>query len=228
MALNDTLKRFIGRLPASWQSELKRAWYRREIKRGKFATNEHEYARLPEWVNEGDWVLDIGANIGHYTVRLSGLVGAEGRVLAFEPVPDTFGLLAANVAAARCGNVTLINAAASADSGVARMTIPMFSTGMKDFYMAQLTDGEGELAVLTLAVDNLNLPHRVSLIKIDAEGHEMPVLAGLRSIIERDRPLLIVENSSERIAQQLASDGYLCERIEGSSNLVFRHEHRSK
>jgi FkbM family methyltransferase len=166
--------------------------------------------------------LDIGANIGHYTVRLSRLVGAEGRVLAFEPVPDTFGLLAANVAAAKCGNVTLINAAASADSGVAKMTIPMFSSGMKNFYMAQLTEREGELAVLTLAVDNLHLPHRVSLIKIDAEGHEIPVLAGLRAIIERDKPVLIVENSSERIAQQLRDGGYVCDRIEGSSNLVFR------
>jgi FkbM family methyltransferase len=227
MAISNTLKRFISRLPATWQKELKRKWYGREIKRGKFITDEHEFERLGEWVSAGDWVLDIGANIGQYTLKLSSLVGPKGRVLAFEPVPETFELLAANVAAGSCENVTLINAAASADSGIAKMTIPVFSSGMRNFYMAQLTGSDGELAVLTLAVDNLHLPHRVALIKIDAEGHEMPVLAGLRAIIGRDKPVLIVENSSDHIAKELEGRGYLCERIDDSSNLVFRHaEHR--
>lgn len=47
----------------------------------------------------GDWALDIGANVGHYTKRMSDLAGPEGRVIAFEPVPDTFAVLCANAQA---------------------------------------------------------------------------------------------------------------------------------
>ena len=223
MAINDTFKSFISRLPAHWQKELKRFWYHREIRSAKFLTDEYEFQRLSEWVSAGDWVMDIGANIGHYTVRLSQLVGSDGRVLAFEPVPETFELLAANVVAANCQNVSLFNVAASAASGVARMTIPVFTSGMKNFYMAELTENDGELTVLTMAVDSLSPPDRVSLIKIDAEGHELPALQGLKDIIERDRPTLIVENSSNRIAQELEKSGYRSSQIEDSSNLVFRH-----
>ena len=40
---------------------------------------EPEYGCLGDWIAEGDWVVDVGANVGHYTVRLSQLVGVSGR-----------------------------------------------------------------------------------------------------------------------------------------------------
>ena len=48
---------------------------------------EKEMALLPKLVAKGDDVLDVGANFAYYSERLSGLVGKEGNVLAFEPIP---------------------------------------------------------------------------------------------------------------------------------------------
>src|SRR5689334_11447094 len=111
--MSDFLKRTAARLPNRWQQQLKRILFASQIRGGRFYTSEAEYALLSRLVSPGDWVLDIGANVGHYTVRFSELVHREGRVFAFEPVPETFELLAANTALAALNNITLINAAAS-------------------------------------------------------------------------------------------------------------------
>ncbi|HEY6045537.1 MAG TPA: hypothetical protein VIU65_02980, partial [Pyrinomonadaceae bacterium] len=81
-------------MPSSWQLEIRRHLYRRQIRRGVFTTHEPEYGLLSSFLSDGDWAIDIGANIGHYTKGMSDLVGARGRVIAFEPVADTFTLLA--------------------------------------------------------------------------------------------------------------------------------------
>ncbi len=96
--LKSGMKRAAAALPLAWQQELKRLHYRRQISRGTFATDEPEYAILDSLVLPGSLVIDVGANVGHYTKKLSDLAGSRGRVIAFEPVPDTFSLLAANVA----------------------------------------------------------------------------------------------------------------------------------
>lgn len=221
MAVNSVFKRVASKLPRTWQNELKRLQFRHEIRKGNFLTDEREFAMLDQWVSEGDWVIDIGANIGHYTVRLSSLVGPSGRVLAFEPVPETFELLAANVARAPNQNVTLLNAAASDSTATVGMSIPSFDTGLKNFYMAHVTAGQGELQIMTLAVDSLAIANRVSMVKIDAEGHEMAVLEGMKDLLQRDRPVLVVEDSSEEIGRFLAPYGYHGRREAGSSNLIF-------
>src|SRR5207253_6545315 len=67
-------------------------------------------------VREGDVVLDIGANIGYYTLVFAELVGDSGRVFAFEPEPANFALLSENTGLNGRANVTLVNAAV-ADAG---------------------------------------------------------------------------------------------------------------
>ena len=101
------LKRIAAKLPDRWQHELRRRHFQREIRRGIFYTAEKEYALLDTLIGQSDWVLDVGANVGHYAMRMSQLVGSSGRVIALEPVPDTFSLLAANVRLFECPNVSL-------------------------------------------------------------------------------------------------------------------------
>lgn len=91
------LKQLAARLPHQWQTELKRIHFGRQINKGGFETDEPEYKLLHNFTHPGDWVIDIGANVVHYTKRFSGLVGIQGRVIAFEPMPTTFSLLSANV-----------------------------------------------------------------------------------------------------------------------------------
>ena len=217
------LKRIAATLPPLWQNELKRVYFRRQIRRDDFVTTEPEYAILPTLISAGDWVIDVGANVGHYTKRFSELVGPIGRVIAFEPVPETFALLAANLQVLPNANVTLLNAAVSDKSSVVGMSVPVFDTGLRNFYMAHLSDSpDKELQVLSLSVDSLNISHEISLIKIDAEGHEAGVLRGMQQILLRDKPILIVETNTKHIEDTLEKIGYTHERLDGSPNLLFR------
>lgn len=220
--MKSVLKRLAARLPDTWQQEIKRHYFARQMRRGRFVTNEREYGMLSQFVAEGDWVLDIGANIGHYTARLSELVGASGRVIAFEPVPETVALLAANIGRLARRNVTLLNVAVSDTTRVQGMNIPRFATGLDNYYMAALTDASSTLNVLCLAVDALGIGTPIRLAKIDAEGHEVGVLRGMEDILRRDHPILIVEDNSAEITEFLESFGYRSERLAGSSNRIFQ------
>lgn len=221
--MKRTLKRLAARLPRRWQQELKRRYFGRQIRNRSFRTDEAEFELLSAMVSTGDWVLDIGANLGHYTVRLSELVGAGGRVISFEPVPETFELLAANVALIPHRNVTLINAAASDSAGVCGMQIPKLDdSGLDNFYTAHLSAEPSSLNVLRIAVDSFSPPEPIRFVKIDAEGHELPALRGMQRLLERDHPILVVEDNSPEVSAYLVELGYSSEKIAGSSNRIFR------
>jgi FkbM family methyltransferase len=201
---------------------LKRIHFGRLIATNAFTTDEPEYAMLDKWVSPGDWVVDIGANVGHYTYRLSSLVGATGRVLAFEPVPDSFALLTATAQRCAHANVTLINAAASDCTGVAGMSIPTRTNGLSDYYQAHLIASRGGgLSVLTMPLDTMCQGHRIALVKIDVEGHEASVVSGMSRLIEASRPVLIVETGSPEVIDRLVAMGYTAERLPGSPNVLF-------
>lgn len=218
------LKRIAAQLPANWQNELKRIYFRNQIKRGIFVTDEPEFALLPELVSSGDWVVDVGANVGHYAKRLSELVGSLGRVIAFEPVPETFALLIANLQYIQHDNVTLLNLAASDHTGIVGMTIPRFSTGLRNYYEAHLvSELDAELQVVTLSLDSILCEKQIALVKIDAEGHEAGVLRGMKEILRRDRPTLIVETFATEVIDSVRSLGYSYERLPGSPNILCRH-----
>ena len=215
------LKRVAARLPEGTQHELRRLFFRQQIRRRTFFSNEKEYALLDTLLKTGDWALDIGANVGHYCMRMAELVGPSGRVIAFEPVPETFALLSANARLLAHANVTLLNVAASDRTDRVGMEIPRWSEGSNNYYQAHIVGAATNLTILTLAVDSLALP-TISLVKIDAEGHELSVLQGMRLLIERDRPVLILETSSANAADFMTRRGYITERLPGSSNLLCR------
>lgn len=221
--VKSTLKSLAARLPGRAQQSLKRRYFASQIRRHRFRTNEPEYDLAETLLSEGDWALDVGANIGQYTLHFSRLVGASGRVIAFEPVPATFELLAANVSYSGARNATLINAAASDSARVLGMDIPKFETGPDNFYRSHLSPAGHDISVLCLPIDALDLPHRVRLVKIDAEGHDLHVLEGMRELLRRDRPILFIEDNSERekIRALLAGLGYSMRRLPGSANTIF-------
>jgi FkbM family methyltransferase len=219
----ELLKRIAATLPPLWQHELKRIHCRRQMRRGTFITSEPEYAILPSLISAGDWVIDVGANVGHYTKRFSELVGTTGRVIAFEPVPETFALLAANLQTLSTSNVTLINVAASDKADVVGMSIPAFDTGLRNFYQAHLSNfPDSHVHVLTLRVDSLKINNKIALIKIDAEGHESCVLSGMHELLLRDKPTLIVETGSREVEHSMEGIGYTRQRLDGSPNVLFR------
>ena len=224
--MRQAIKRLTGCLPERWQQSMKRFHFARQIGRGGFRSDEPEYLELDDMVSPGDWVIDVGANVGHYTLRLSQLVQSSGRVFAFEPIPLTFELLAANSALSPYRNVTLFNLAASDTVGVATMEVPEWERGGRlNYYEARISADSGSKncwSIFTLRVDVLDLQHRVSFVKIDAEGHELEVVQGMTRLIECHRPVLVVEGN--RAGSLLESFGYVGDHRSGSPNYVWRQE----
>jgi FkbM family methyltransferase len=209
------LKSLAAQLPLSLQFQLKRLYFRSQIWRGLFTADEPEYSMLKDWIIPGDVVLDIGANIGQYTRRMAECVGPKGSVLALEPMQETFRLLIANVG--DLPHVTFLKLAASDTGREVSMDLPKSKSGLSNYYRASISDS-GAYRVRAIQLDSLGL-NRLSLIKIDAEGHELQVLQGARHLLELFHPTLIVEKcqAAEDFLKQM---GYTIDHFDGSPNFV--------
>lgn len=218
----NPIRRLAAALPETAQLELKRMRYAWQLRRNEFVSPEPEYAVLDKYVRPGDWVIDVGANVGHYTKRMSDLVGHAGRVLAFEPMPATFAILAGNVQRFRHANVSLFNAAISDRAGLVAMELPKYTDGLNNYYQAHLTtEACAGLRVAAYPLDTFEMGAAIALVKIDAEGHEEAVIAGMRALIERDKPTLIVETGKAAVIEGLRGRGYEPQSLPGSPNVLF-------
>jgi FkbM family methyltransferase len=137
----------------------------------------------------GDVVVDVGANVGFHTVLASRLVGPAGRVYALEPMPWTLEVLRANVARHECTNVEVLPVAATETSGSMRL-----ASREHELSSARLTpDEEPGVDVETAPLDDV-LPGVIAdFVKVDVEGAEPSALRGARALLQRSRPLVVVE-----------------------------------
>jgi len=167
-------------------------------------------------------VVDIGANIGLRTMAFAHAV-PQGKVISFEPHPDTFDRLVDHVQRNDLSNVHLVNKGIGrAESterlfevvgnnpGMNRILRDPEAAGAHAFTAIQLTTLEHELAERSIG--------KVDVIKVDVEGFEMEVLCGILPVIHRDRPILFVEldddnlrdngSSAQELVDLLITNGY--------------------
>ncbi|MEM1223213.1 MAG: FkbM family methyltransferase [Verrucomicrobiota bacterium] len=150
---------------------------------GNIYTGLHEFtdmSYLLHVLRSEDLFVDIGANVGSYSILACSAVGAEG--IAFEPVPSTFDKLIDNMRVNRIeGRVECINEGVGATRGELK-----FTSG-KDTMNHALAEGEhcGEaIAVKVCTLDDKLTNRSPGIIKIDVEGFETPVLDGAASILQ--------------------------------------------
>lgn len=144
-------------------------------------------------VRPGDTVVDVGANIGYYTLKLSELVGKNGRVFAFEPEPENYQLLERNVARRKCDNVTLVPKAIASSAGTRKLFLSSFNPG--DHRMYDSGDGRQSVEIQTVRLDEYfqNIPGPIDFIKIDVQGAEGGVIESLGDLLENPRtPRLLI------------------------------------
>lgn len=149
-------------------------------------------------VPPGGVAFDVGAHIGFYSLLLARLVGTEGRVVSYEPVPYTHALLRANLRRNAARNVLARPVAVGAHAAPVRIApAPGGRLGWSRI------DAAGELAAsattLDAEVERLKIP-RVDFIKIDVEGYEREVLTGAQMILRRDRPVVMYEINPQALA----------------------------
>lgn len=218
--MHPLLQSAVARLPDRLQHELGRARHLWQLtERVTDDPGDPYLARLGDLLEPGAWALDIGANAGLYSWTMAASVGPEGRVFAFEPVPETFDLLAATASRAPHRNITPINMACSDQHLVAEMSVPTYSSGLRNFFMARIAEPGDVPAARAIGVplDAFEWPRRVSLLKIDAEGHDFAVLRGAAGLIARDHPAILIEDWSEDVLEWLGKHGYEVQPPEGAS-----------
>ena len=163
--------------------------------------SEAECALLRRLLAPGDRVVEAGANVGAHTLALSRIVGAGGRVVAFEPQPLMHRLLAANLALAGAANVEARGEALGSAPGT--LHVPPVDYGATGNFGGVALTGDGSgTAVRVRCIDELELT-RCDLVKVDVEGMERDVVEGARDTIRRHRPVLYVENDRRERSQAL-------------------------
>ena len=151
----------------------------------------HVRQAIRERVQEGDVVVDVGANVGCIALLAATLVGERGLVVAVEPNPENIQMLYAGMVLNEAHNVRVLPYAASNRSGVVSITggsnaslVEARSPGPETVYAQAVTLDEA-----------LSWLPRLDLLKMDIEGHEPLAFEGCRHLIERHRPALVIEFS---------------------------------
>ncbi len=159
---------------------------------GIFEPQEIELVK--QHVSLGDTVVDIGANIGYYTLIFARLVGEHGKVFAFEPDPTNFALLKKNVEINGYSNVVLVPKAVSNENKTAKLFLCEHNQGMHRVYNSVFCNDSIEIEFLKL--DDYFQDEKISFIKIDIEGAEYNAIQGMRNLLYRNRGVKLLTEFS--------------------------------
>lgn len=165
-------------------------------------------------VNEGDQVLDIGANIGYYSVLISREVGGKGRLICFEPEKANYNILKSNLKRGRLDNYILEDSAVSIQCGSATLSLDKYNKGAHRVD----PDIKSGINVETVTIDQYfedKTIEDLDLIKIDVEGSEGKVLSGGKETITTYKPKIILEfndsywnDTDTKALEMLRKQGY--------------------
>jgi FkbM family methyltransferase len=177
-------------------------------------TSEPEVQKaLAMLMKAGDVFFDIGANVGFYTILGARLVGPSGKVVAFEPFPDSAATAQKNAGLNGFSNVNVIKKAVSNKSGNANLILSAEATMAKLEGIPFESKSTGSIAVELVSIDEfLTSPGTVppTLVKIDVEGAEIEVLQGMSGTVSKYAPLILCENHGRNadVSRLLEEYGY--------------------
>ncbi|MFC2122467.1 FkbM family methyltransferase [Bacteroidota bacterium] len=158
-------------------------------------------------VTRGMTFVDVGASIGYHTLTAARLVGEKGRVFSFEPEPHSYELLIKNIESNGYSNITALQKAVSNKNGKARLFVPEGQFGKSLLLEDRIFPSGEQIEVDTQTLDDFFYDNSggytgVDVIKMDVEGAEPLVIAGMTKIIQSNRHLKIVtELNPKRLIQ---------------------------
>lgn len=160
---------------------------------GRYEAFELEVLRSR--IRTGSNVIDIGANIGLYSLFAASIVGKEGKVFSFEPYSINFDILKENLEINNFSNVTLNKIAiANKEDEIKLFYNPKeYNLGMVSAFEHNYKESETVKSItLDSYLNNLSLTH-ISFIKIDIEGGEYLALLGMKDAINKYKPFIQIE-----------------------------------
>jgi len=157
-------------------------------------------------IKKGDVVLDIGANIGYYTLIFAKLVGEKGKVFAFEPEPDNFAILKKNVQVNSYKNVVLVQKALSDEMGRAKLYLADENKG--DHRIFDSGDERIAIEIDVIRLDDYfkDFDGIINFIKMDVQGTEHKVIKGMPLLLSKLTNLTIMAEFEPRLIKRSGED----------------------
>jgi len=181
-------------------------------------------AMLREHVRPGMTVADVGANVGFMAVHMGDRAGPEGTVLAFEPEPRNFAILAANARHARWRNVVPIHAAIGSDTGVARLYLSTRDGG--DHRTVSMGEDRPSVEVPRTSLDDVSAARRtpIHFVKMDIQGAEGEAVRGMaRTLASPDLRGIVLEFWPEALRRAGEDPGAILATIRGAGLSCASH-----
>jgi FkbM family methyltransferase len=163
---------------------------------------DHIGNELRRLLNPGDVFIDIGANIGYFTLLGASLVGSHGRVFAFEPLTDNCALMKKSVTENSFENVDINPVAIAESRQTFQLDVSGFSSNARVIdFTSEAVPGSGPkrlVEVFTLD-EMMTTAERIDVIKMDIEGAEPRAWQGMQQTVTQHQPILIFEFSPNLI-----------------------------
>lgn len=200
---------------------------------GKGLAEKREQQLFRQHLRPGMTIVDMGANIGFYTVLFSQLVEARGTVYAFEPDPFCSSILSDRIRKLPVQNVHVETAALGETEGEVTLYCSKRDRAENRIFPFDPAVPVETVQVPVLSLDSYCRTHRIDhidAVKIDVEGNEVSVLRGMREIMARSPPAwMFIEFCPEQLQgagaspeafwQALAADGYDCYSLDDQGQL---------
>lgn len=169
--------------------------------------SELELKTILKFINEGDVIFDIGANIGCFSVPFAKKVGSSGKVYAFEPQKFIFNLLKKNIECNELKNVQIFNNAIGSSNTILELNDFDYSQpgnfggiGLKEDYdnsYCAKIKGTKKNKIETFTLNKFLNLKKCNFLKIDVELMELSVLDGAKDFINKFKPIIWIENHIE-------------------------------
>jgi FkbM family methyltransferase len=185
---------------------------------------------LAERLRPGMVFYDLGANIGLFSLLAARLVSPTGRVISFEPDPETAARLKRNIVRNGYQNMTVVQAGVS--STTEKRSFKVADASSPDHGVGRFSEEESDgknILVECVALDDFvrNAP-APDAIKCDVEGAEIEVLRGAKNVLREHKPWIIceihLEENQRTIRELLSALGYRVELIDAGHVLAVANE----
>lgn len=185
-------------------------------------------------LKRGDYAMDIGANLGYYTILFASIVGAPGRVYSFEPMPHLYDSLMKSIQRnGLSSRVFSFNAALSETRGELEM---FHAPGSRNWGGASLLadreapPGHEVIKVTAGALSDFVVPKRLDFVKIDVEGAEPQVIRGSMDVFSKYKPIVLSEihvpllkavsnHTADDYVNLMESLGYSCRLLDNTGDI---------
>ena len=181
-------------------------------------------------IKNGEVLVDVGANIGYFTLIMAKLSGSSGKIFSFEPENKNFEILEKNVKINNYQNVVLEKKGVSDRNGVNKFFLSSKNTGMHS--LQKIRDDSKEVKIDVIKLDDyfftLDLVEKISLIKIDVEGAEFQVLNGMKTILKNKNLKLLIEFIPDHLKKHGTNPSDVLKILEDNDFKLYQINERTK